>query len=123
VDPRNQVLIDHVAALGFAWEQGSEQDVLERFVQAADRHGADVVVRITGDCPLVDPQLVDDCILHFLQAEVDYLSNTSPPTYPDGLDVEVVRLGALRYLRRRPMPTLRICPICVGPLMTPKTLR
>ena len=96
VDPRNQVLIDHVAALGFAWEQGSEQDVLDRFVQAADRHGADVVVRITGDCPLVDPQLVDDCILHFLQAEVDYLSNTSPPTYPDGLDVEVVRLGALR---------------------------
>lgn len=96
VDPRNQVLVDHVAALGFACEQGSENDVLERYVQAAESHGAEVVVRITGDCPLVDPQLVDDCILHFLQADVDYLSNTSPPTYPDGLDVEVVRLDALR---------------------------
>jgi len=96
VDPRNQVLVDHVAALGFSCEQGSENDVLERYVQAAESHGAEVVVRITGDCPLVDPQLVDDCILHFLQADVDYLSNTSPPTYPDGLDVEVVRLDALR---------------------------
>lgn len=96
IDPRNQVLVDHVAALGFACEQGSENDVLERYVQTAESHGAEVVVRITGDCPLVDPQLVDDCILHFLQADVDYLSNTSPPTYPDGLDVEVVRLDALR---------------------------
>jgi glutamate-1-semialdehyde 2,1-aminomutase len=96
IDPRNQSLVDHVTGLGFSCEQGSEDNVLERYVQAGEKHHAEVVVRITGDCPLVDPELVDDCIAQFIQADVDYLSNTSPPTYPDGLDVEVVRLSALK---------------------------
>lgn len=96
VDPRNQPLAEHVSQLGFACEHGSENDVLERYVQAAEKHAADVVVRITGDCPLVDSQLVDECIRRFRSGDVDYLSNTNPPTYPDGLDVEVVRVAALR---------------------------
>ena len=100
VDPRNQPLIEHVSQLGFACEQGSENDVLERFVQAAEKHQADVVVRITGDCPLVDPELVDECIHHFHEESVDYLSNVDPPTFPDGLDIEVLALelkGCLVY--------------------------
>lgn len=95
VDPRNQPLVEHVSRLGFTCEQGSENDVLERYVQAAEKHAADVVVRITGDCPLVDPELVDECIRRFKEAGVDYLSDTITPTYPDGLDVEVVRFAAL----------------------------
>ena len=96
VDPRNQPLIEHVSQLGFACEQGSENDVLERFVQAAEKHQADVVVRITGDCPLVDPELVDECIHHFHEESVDYLSNVDPPTFPDGLDIEVFSLNVLK---------------------------
>lgn len=113
IDSRNQPLVEHVKSLGFACEQGSENDVLERYVHAAEKHQAEVVVRITGDCPLVDPNLVDDCIRAFHQQNVDYLTNTNPPTYPDGLDVAVVKTDALliasrnahsKYQREHVMP-------------------
>lgn len=94
--PQNEPLVRHVRSLGYACEQGSENDVLQRYVQAASSHQADVVVRITGDCPLVDPALVDECVRRFKAAEVDYFSNVDPPTYPDGLDIEVVTLDALK---------------------------
>jgi len=58
-------------------------------------HQADVVVRITGDCPLVDPDLVDEVIRRFKASDVDYFSNVNPPTYPDGLDIEVCSFAAL----------------------------
>lgn len=95
----NQPLVDHVSKLGYACEQGSENDVLDRFVQAADKHHADVVVRITGDCPLVDPELVDEVIRRFKSSNVEYFSNISPPTYPDGLDIEVFTFKALNHAR------------------------
>ena len=95
MDERNLTLVDHIRKLGYACEQGSENDVLERFVQAARAYHADVVVRITGDCPLVDAELVDECIRQFKGSDVDYLSNTNPPTYPDGLDIEVFTFVAL----------------------------
>jgi len=100
VDPRNRPLIEHVRKLGFACEQGSEHDVLDRFVRAAKSHQADVVVRITGDCPLVDPVLVDEVICCFKASKVDYFSNISPPTYPDGLDIEVFTFRALEQSSR-----------------------
>ena len=95
IDTRNQPLVDHVRKLGYACEQGSENDVLDRYVQAARAHGADVVVRITGDCPVVDPELVDECIRRFKTSGVDYFCNNYPPTYPDGLDIEVCTFKVL----------------------------
>ena len=95
VDERNQSLIEHVRRLGYACEQGSEHDVLNRFVQTARIHQADIVVRITGDCPLVDPELIDECIRRFKITGVDYFSNIDPPSYPDGLDIEVFTFNAL----------------------------
>lgn len=95
VNPENAPLAEHVQRLGYACERGSEQDVLQRYVDAARTHGADVVVRITGDCPLVDPELVDECIRRFKSANLDYFNNVDPPTYPDGLDIEVVTRAAL----------------------------
>jgi glutamate-1-semialdehyde 2,1-aminomutase len=74
--------------------------VLDRYVQAAEKHKADVVVRITGDCPLVDPDLVDEVIRQFKADNVDYCCNTNPPTYPDGLDIEVFTFKALEKARR-----------------------
>jgi glutamate-1-semialdehyde 2,1-aminomutase len=95
VDEKNIPLVRHVRALGYACEKGSENDVLERYVNAAKTHQADLIVRITGDCPLVDPELVDKCICRFREENVDYFSNISPPSFPDGMDIEVVTLAAL----------------------------
>lgn len=92
---RNQPLAVHVQKLGFSVYQGSEDDVLDRYYQAAKLHHADVVIRVTGDCPLIDPGLVDELIDEFDKSGVDYLSNTLVPTYPDGLDTEVFRFAAL----------------------------
>src|SRR5262249_26385805 len=88
-DPRNQPLVDHVRGLGYEVFQGSENDVLDRYYQATKSHGPDTVVRITGDCPLIDPELVDEVIAAYEDRRVDYLGNAAPPTYPDGLDTEV----------------------------------
>ncbi|MDM7858933.1 aminotransferase class III-fold pyridoxal phosphate-dependent enzyme [Thiopseudomonas acetoxidans] len=96
IDPRNEPLVERVQQLGYACEQGSEKDVLSRYLQAAEAHHADVIVRITGDCPLVDPELVDTVISAFKANPVDYFSNVSPATYPDGLDIEVFTLKALQ---------------------------
>jgi len=96
IDPRNEPLVERVKQLGYACEQGSEKDVLSRYLQAAEAHHADVIVRITGDCPLVEPELVDTVISAFKANPVDYFSNVSPATYPDGLDIEVFTLKALQ---------------------------
>lgn len=94
-DDRNHPLAEYVRQRGFTVYQGSEGDVLDRYYQAAKLALPDTVIRITGDCPLVDQQLVDEMIDHFNGASVDYLSNILPPTYPDGLDVEIFTFAAL----------------------------
>jgi spore coat polysaccharide biosynthesis protein SpsF len=86
------------AERGIACFDGSEQDVLDRFVQAARFAGAgaaDGIVRITADCPLIDPAVIDQVVTLYLESGVDYVSNVQPPTFPDGLDVEVFRFSAL----------------------------
>lgn len=75
---------------------GSGSDVLERFYRAATYLQADVVVRITGDCPMVDPGLIDLCVASRHHNRCDYYSNVEIPTYPDGLDVEVFTFEALQ---------------------------
>lgn len=75
--------------------RGSEEDVLSRYLGAARRHDADAVVRITADCPLIDPALVDRTVGRFLDERPDYASNSLRRTYPRGLDVEVVDRRAL----------------------------
>jgi glutamate-1-semialdehyde 2,1-aminomutase len=92
----NTPLVQHVKALGYACEQGSENDVLDRYFQSAKENHADVVVRITGDCPLVDPALVDMAVSRYLAEDLDYLCNNYPPTYPDGLDIEIFSFKALK---------------------------
>jgi glutamate-1-semialdehyde 2,1-aminomutase len=94
-DARNQPLVDHVRGLGYEVYQGSEDDVLDRYYQAASVYQPETVVRVTGDCPLIGAEVADRAISTFQQSKVDYLSNTSPPTYPDGLDIEVFTFDAL----------------------------
>jgi glutamate-1-semialdehyde 2,1-aminomutase len=97
---KNVPLVEHVEKLGFFCISGSESDVLDRYINAARQAHADVIVRITGDCPLIDPGLVDEAIEQFKSLGVDYLSNSLPATYPDGLDTEVFTLEALERAAR-----------------------
>lgn len=76
--------------------RGSESDVLSRFIAVLDRHDADHVVRITADCPLSDPALVQSVVSLHLERGADYTSNVWPRTFPRGLDVEVATADALR---------------------------
>ena len=91
----DEPLAEYVRGLGFDVYMGSESDVLDRYYRAAERIGAEAIVRITGDCPLVDPTLVDDVIGMLMERQADYASNVAPPTYPDGLDVEAFTFPAL----------------------------
>ena len=93
----DDTLATRVEAEGYKVFRGSLQNVLSRFWQIAKRREADAVVRLTGDCPLHDPDLIDSVIRYFLEnrGEVDYVSNVLPPTYPDGLDTEVFSFPVL----------------------------
>lgn len=90
---------DPIAALcsqlGMPCHRGSEHDVLSRYADAARLHGADTVVRITSDCPLIDPALIDQVIAAYEEGDSDYVSNMLPPTWPYGMAVEVFSAAAL----------------------------
>jgi len=75
---------------------GSEDDVLDRYYQAARLFKAENIVRITSDCPLIDPKIIDNVIDLYFKENADYATNTIPETFPDGEDVEVFRFNALR---------------------------
>lgn len=75
--------------------RGSEKNVLERYFLAAKKHDLDVVVRITSDCPCIDPNIVDIVIKNHLDENLDYTSNTLIRTFPVGLDVEAISFKAL----------------------------
>ena len=94
-EKRDDKLESTVESLGFKCTRGSEKDVLDRFYKSAKFLEADVIVRITGDCPLVDSYLVDECIREYKKQEVDYFSNIDPVTFPDGLDIEVMSFQSL----------------------------
>lgn len=81
--------------------RGELDDVLDRFYQAARPLSPEHVVRLTGDCPLADPDLIDRTISFHLQGKYDYTSNALEPTFPDGLDVEVIRFSCLEQAWRQ----------------------
>ncbi|MBI2023007.1 glycosyltransferase family protein [Candidatus Giovannonibacteria bacterium] len=95
--PEDNETAEVVKKLGIDVFSGSENDVLDRYYQSAKKFGGDVIVRITGDCPLMDPKIVDDVVNYYLKNKnkFDYVSNVRPPTYPDGMDVEVFSFAAL----------------------------
>ena len=75
--------------------RGPLADVQARILGACQQYGADHVVRLTGDCPLADPDVIDDVVSLHLSEGADYTSNVEPLCYPDGLDAEVIRVSAL----------------------------
>ena len=91
----DQAIIRECEHLQVVCFRGEEQDVLDRYYQAASANAADAVVRVTSDCPLIDPELVDETVEVFRDEHADYASNVFPRTYPRGLDTEVFSFDAL----------------------------
>jgi glutamate-1-semialdehyde 2,1-aminomutase len=96
---RNKYLYNHLIKIKANVEVGSEDNVLKRFLLTAKKNNLNTIVRITGDCPLADPKLVDKFIKYFLNSKIDYL-RTSPKTYPDGFDIEVFSIKVLEKVSR-----------------------
>ena len=92
---RDLPVVTLCAQLGLDCVRGSEHDVLARYDQAAREHGAHLVVRITSDCPLLDPAVVDEAITLYRRGGFDYVSNALRPGYPLGMAVEVLAASLL----------------------------
>ncbi|WP_425996619.1 cytidylyltransferase domain-containing protein [Caulobacter sp. DWR1-3-2b1] len=100
--PGDDVLADAVRKEGIAVHRGPLDNVLERFIGALDAHPADHVVRLTADCPLADPELIDATIDLHLSTGADYASNSPDgAAWPKGLDVEVITADGLRRAARQ----------------------
>lgn len=102
--PCDDAIVHFCADRRVEYFRGSEQDVLSRFYDCARTYNADVVVRLTADCPLVDPQLVEPMVAAFIQHGLDYMGNTTPPEksrYPDGSDIEIFTFSALEQAHQQ----------------------
>jgi spore coat polysaccharide biosynthesis protein SpsF len=98
-DPSDEALVRACRRYNVKVFRGSLPDVLDRYYQAAKLHQAEIIVRLTGDCPLIDPHLIDDVVNALIIKQVDFACNRLPPpftrTYPIGLDVEACTFSAL----------------------------
>jgi len=90
-------LVEHLEEKKIPVVRGPEEDVLARYVEVIQTHKADAVVRLTGDCPLLMPEVSERVIEAFFEKDCDYASNTIERTYPRGLDTEVLLPQALRH--------------------------
>src|SRR5262249_28739919 len=105
---RDDVIASFADARGLKCHRGSETDVLDRIHGAVQRFGVDAIVRVTPDCPLLDPRVVDVVVDAYRSGQYDYVANAAPRTYPDGLDVEVFSRAALeRAWREARLPSER----------------
>jgi spore coat polysaccharide biosynthesis protein SpsF len=106
--PEDDLIVDIARAFGARWHRGEALDCLKRHVTAATEAKAEIVVKIPSDCPLIDPGAIDLVVGRFLKAggAFDYVSNLRPTSWPDGNDVEIMTLDALRAADREAVRTI-----------------
>jgi spore coat polysaccharide biosynthesis protein SpsF len=97
-DPQDEAILDIAPSIGALPFAGHPTDVLDRYYRAATEFEAEGVVRITADCPLIDPGVSGEIVSRFNRGDLDYATNLIVPTYPDGFDTEVVSYGALKHI-------------------------
>ena len=88
-------IVEEASRLGIKCSRGSEDDVLARFYAASKNTNAEIIIRVTADCPFTDPVLIENMIKYFKEHDYDYITNTFEYTYPDGIDVEIMSFSAL----------------------------
>ncbi len=94
--PEDEQIVEWCRSRSIAVVRGSSEDVLQRYIAAADAYACENIIRVTADCPLVDPGILDAMLCLHSVAGSDYTSNVIPPTFPVGLDAEVVVTDVLR---------------------------
>ncbi|MCD4704845.1 glycosyltransferase family protein [bacterium] len=95
----NDLLVEHAEEINLKYYRGSEDDLVSRLYETTREFKADAMVRITGDCPLVDPNIVDKIVnIYRKNIDLDYISNVVPPTFPDGMDVELISFKTLKKM-------------------------
>lgn len=99
-DQSDDTLVNTLKKANIDYMRGSLENVLNRFYIAAKVYNPDYIVRLTGDCPLIDPIIIDKVIEFHLNGRFDYSSNNKPPTFPDGLDVEIFSFNMLKKANR-----------------------
>jgi len=122
-DSTDDELANYLLGKGLLVYRGSLDNVLSRFLEVSAMHQHDALVRLTGDCPLVMPELLDAMISKFYEEEIDYLSNIIPSSYPDGLDIEIVRCGVLERLIRFNLSSEEIEHVTMGIYNRPESFR
>lgn len=100
IKPMDDPIVSLCRSRSYTFFRGSEENVLNRYILAAKDHDADSVMRITSDCPLIDPTVSGKVLSHFLDSSPDYASNTLKRTWPRGLDTEVVPMDILEQAAR-----------------------
>jgi len=96
INDSDQPIVDFAEALGVSVFRGSEDDVMARVIGAAESVNADVIVEITGDCPIIDPDIVEQTIRMYGSHDASYVSNVQVRSYPDGMDVQVFNIEVLK---------------------------
>jgi spore coat polysaccharide biosynthesis protein SpsF (cytidylyltransferase family) len=98
-DISDDVLAEYLGSINQVFVRGSLNDVFDRFMKVESIYKSQSIVRLTGDCPLVMPELIDEIIEQFYKLNLDYMSNTLTLTFPDGLDVEIFKSDVLDRLQ------------------------
>jgi spore coat polysaccharide biosynthesis protein SpsF len=96
----DDTLTDFVISLGVPVYRGSIENVFSRFWNVLETYKPERFLRLTGDCPLVMPNLINEMLTDFEKFPCDYMSNTNPPTFPDGLDIEIASFATLERLSK-----------------------
>jgi len=101
---KDERIVELAKRLNVGWFVGSEEDVLDRYMKAAEQVAADIIVRITGDCPLIDPYTIDRIVRRHLKLNVDYtrtlIDQNNSKSFPRGLDTEVFSINVLRKVHK-----------------------
>lgn len=105
-DSSDDILVDEANKLGLKVVRGDLDNVLSRFVKVVGEYSCDHVIRITADCPLVSPELIEMLIDIHLENNNDYTSTALNPTYPDGLDAEIIKADILIDLYKKDLTTV-----------------
>lgn len=94
-DSSDDVLVDFLSSIGVQYYRGSLNNVFSRYLEIAKQELPEFIVRLTADCPLFMPELLDEMLGDFSNLDCDYYSNIDPPSFPDGLDIEIFKPKSL----------------------------
>lgn len=122
-DESDDLLVEFLISKKVRVFRGSLDDVLSRFLEIEKMEKPNSIIRLTGDCPLVMPDLIDQMVSQFFLSKVDYLSNTLEPTFPDGLDVEVIKAEAFKKLAKFELDTAEREHVTLGIYSRPNEFR